>query len=157
MTVPAVESCPYTVLVVDDEEPLRRYMARVLEGQGYCVLLAANGLEALTLLEQEGRIIDLVITDIMMPLLTGPELAARIAQRPLPPPVLFVSGGHNLPEVPGPILWKPFGAGDLRALTRWILQGGAAPELPGATMIARWAAMQKSRGVQLHRGLARLH
>lgn len=159
MTVPAIQPCPFAVLVVDDEEPLRRYMARVLESQGYRVLVAGNGLEALALLEQDEHAVDLVISDIVMPLMTGPELAARLALRPSPPPVLFVSGGHNLTEVPGPVLWKPFGAADLRALTRWILHGGAAPILSPAAMSARWSRHPTAgvRPVEARRGLARLH
>jgi CheY-like chemotaxis protein len=47
----AVQPLQLTVLVVDDEEPLRRYMGRVMADEGYRVLVAGNGLEALTLLE----------------------------------------------------------------------------------------------------------
>jgi hypothetical protein len=47
--------------------------------------------------------------------MTGPELAIRVALQSPPPPVLFVSGGHNLGELPGPILWKPFLATELIA------------------------------------------
>jgi two-component system cell cycle sensor histidine kinase/response regulator CckA len=114
-----------TVLVVDDEMPLRHYMARVMVDEGYRVLTAANGVEALALLGQSDSRVDLVITDVLMPLMTGPELAAQLAAQLLPPPVLFVSGGHGMEDVPGPILQKPFLPAELGALVRSLISGGA--------------------------------
>jgi CheY-like chemotaxis protein len=105
----------WTVLVVDDDEVLRRYMTRVLEEEGYRVLLAEDGNEALALLKRYLPRVHLVVTDVLLPRMTGPELAIRVALQPTPPPVLFVSGGHNLGELPGPILWKPFLATELVA------------------------------------------
>ena len=112
-----------TVLVVDDELPLRHYMARVMADEGYRVLMAADGIEALVHLEKSDSRVDLVITDVLMPLMTGPELAVQLAAQRLPPPVLFVSGGHSMGEVPGPILQKPFLPADLRALVRSLISG----------------------------------
>lgn len=114
-----------TVLVVDDEFPIRHYMARVMADEGYRVLTAADGIEALGVLERSVPRVDLVITDVLMPLMTGPELAAQLAGRQLPPPVLFVSGGHNLGDVPGPMLQKPFLPADLSALVRSLISSGA--------------------------------
>ncbi len=128
-------SAQQTVLVVDDEEPLRRYMGRVIEDEGYHVLLAANGLEALALLRKISHAVHLVVTDIAMPVMTGPELAGRLASRLAPPPVLFVSGGHTLPDVPGPTLWKPFLPGALLAAVRSILAGGTEPSLSPAAKV----------------------
>jgi CheY-like chemotaxis protein len=105
-----------TVLVVDDDEVLRRYMMRVLEAEGYRVLLAEDGNEALALLKRYLPRVHLVVTDVLLPRMTGPELAIRVALQSPPPPVLFVSGGHNLGELPGPILWKPFLATELIAV-----------------------------------------
>ncbi len=113
-----------TVLIVDDEMPLRHYMARVMADEGYRVLMAADGIEALALMES-GPGIDLVITDVLMPVMTGPELAARLAMRNLPPPVLFVSGGHGLGHVPGPTLQKPFLPAELSAFVRSLVSSGA--------------------------------
>jgi two-component system, cell cycle sensor histidine kinase and response regulator CckA len=111
-----------TVLVVDDEEPLRRYLGRVMADEGYHVLTAESGLEALAVLEHSPTRIDLVITDVLMPGMTGPELAARLAARPSPPPILFVSGSHI--DVPGPLVRKPFLPDDLSLTARWVLHGG---------------------------------
>jgi two-component system cell cycle sensor histidine kinase/response regulator CckA len=105
---PTVLLSEVTVLVVDDEEALRRYMCRVMEGAGYHVLAAEDGLKALSLFHGSKHPVQLVITDVRMPKMTGPELAARIASVPSPPPVLFVSGGHAEADLPGPVLSKPF-------------------------------------------------
>lgn len=114
-----------TVLVVDDELPLRHYMARVMADEGYRVLMAADGIEALSLLERSDSRVDLVITDVVMPLMSGPELAAQLASQLLSPPVLFVTGGHGLGNVPGPMLRKPFLPADLSSLVRSLISGGA--------------------------------
>ncbi len=126
-----------TILVVDDEMPLRRYMARVMADEGYRVLTAADGIEALAVLQMSGSRVDLVITDVLMPLMTGPELAAQLAAQQLPPPVLFVSGGHSLGDVPGPTLHKPFLPADLSALVRSLIRG--APGQPGSGSAAQLA------------------
>jgi CheY-like chemotaxis protein len=110
-----------TVLVVDDEEPLRLFMARVLEDEGYQVLLAENGVEALDLLAQPSPRIDLVVTDVLMPRMTGPELVARLAAQRSQLRVLFVSGGHDRSDVAGPVLWKPFLPNDLSEMARLLL------------------------------------
>ena len=112
---PPVRRSNSTVLVGDDDEVLRRYMTRVLEEEGYRVLLAEDGNEALALLKRYLPRVHLVVTDVLLPRMTGPELAIRVALQSPAPPVLFVSAGHNLGELPGPILWKPFLATELVA------------------------------------------
>ena len=120
-----------TVLVVDDEFPIRHYIARVMADEGYHVLTAGDGIEALAVLERSDPRVDLVITDVLMPLMTGPELAAQLAVQQLPPPVLFVSGGHSLGDVPGPMLQKPFLPADLSALVRSLISGEAGRLVSG--------------------------
>ncbi len=112
---PAFRRANATVLVVDDDETLRRYFRRILEQEGYRVLLSEDGDEALALLKLYLPRVHLMVTDVLPPRMTGPELAVRVALQSPPPPVLFVSGGHNLGELPGPILWKPFLATELVA------------------------------------------
>ncbi len=74
---PAVERGREVVLVVEDDDHVRRVATRVLAGAGYTVLAAANGREALDL--TEGRTdLDLVVTDVVMPHLGGPGLAAEL-------------------------------------------------------------------------------
>jgi two-component system, cell cycle sensor histidine kinase and response regulator CckA len=113
-----------TVLIVDDEQSLRSYMARVLESEGYAVLEAENGVEALSLLSRKdaGVVVDLVITDVRMPVMGGRALAASLAKDRTSPPVLFVSGSHMSSDVSGPLLKKPFMPDDLSALARELLQ-----------------------------------
>ena len=113
-----------TVLVVDDEESLRSYMTRVLESEGYAVIEAEDGVEALSLLSRKhaGAAVDLVITDVRMPRMGGRELAASLLQAGTPPPVLFVSGSHMPSDLSGPLLRKPFMPDDLSALARELLQ-----------------------------------
>ena len=68
-----------TVLVVEDEPPLRELAARVLAAAGYTVLQAANGADALALLAGHAEPVHLVFTDVVMPGMNGRELAARLA------------------------------------------------------------------------------
>jgi two-component system cell cycle sensor histidine kinase/response regulator CckA len=81
-----------TILVVDDEATLRSVMRRCLVREGFEVLVAADGEKALALAKAHGAGIDLLLTDVMMPGLSGVELARRLmAERP-ELVVLFVSG-----------------------------------------------------------------
>ena len=112
-----------SVLVVDDEELLRRYVARVIADEGYRVSVAGDGLGALALFDTAIPPIDLVITDVLMPGMDGVELASRLAIRAPAPQVLFVTGGHGLSDLPGPVLWKPFQAEDLRETVHRLLNG----------------------------------
>ena len=112
-----------SILVVDDEELLRRYVARVIEDDGYRVQVAGDGLTALDLFDLANPPIDLVITDVRMSGMDGVELARRLADRSPAPQVLFVTGGHGLSDLPGPVLWKPFLADDLRDTVHRLLDG----------------------------------
>src|SRR5690349_6093109 len=113
-----------TILVVDDEEGVRRYMARVLEDAGHRVFLAGNGLEGLAIIERHAPRVHLVVTDIMMPLMTGLELAACLAERLAQLPVLYVSGNHDGLEVTGPMLRKPFLPHELTEMVHLLLLRG---------------------------------
>lgn len=78
------------ILLVDDEEGYRELIARVLTKAGYEVLQAADGLEALSLLERSK--IDLVISDILMPALNGYALVARLRAKWPTMPVILTTG-----------------------------------------------------------------
>ncbi|MHB8439770.1 MAG: response regulator, partial [Acidimicrobiales bacterium] len=108
-----------TVLVVEDEEPVRNVCRRILETSGYSVMAAPDGPSALAMLD--GRRVDLLLTDVVMTGgMTGRDLAARfLTQRP-DVPVLFMSGynadaiakrGVLLPGVH--VIEKPFTAVEL--------------------------------------------
>lgn len=69
----------FTVLVVDDEEPVRRFVERVLREAGYGTATAADGPEAIEVAKKMESL-DLLVTDVMMPQMTGDELARRLRQ-----------------------------------------------------------------------------
>lgn len=81
-----------TVLVVEDEEMLRELARRILELNGYTVLNAAGGKEAIAICEQYEGAIHLMLTDVVMPQMSGPDLASRIASLRPDMKVLFMSG-----------------------------------------------------------------
>ena len=78
------------ILLVDDEEGYRELIARILTKAGYEVLQAGNGVEALSLLEKSQ--IDLVISDILMPVLNGYALVARLRAKWPKMPVILTTG-----------------------------------------------------------------
>lgn len=112
-----------TVLIVDDDAGIRIVMRRALEADGFQVLLAGDGHEALRLLAAAERV-DVIVADLEMPHLDGRRLAAHLAERDSAPPVLFVSGYDSPPgphQLPGPFLAKPFKAAQLRERVRQLL------------------------------------
>ena len=81
-----------TILVAEDEPVVSALVRRLLEGAGYKVLLAADGVQALELMKEHEGEVDLVVTDVVMPRMGGPELFRRLGERKKRPPVLFASG-----------------------------------------------------------------
>jgi CheY-like chemotaxis protein len=106
----AAQSLPErVVLVVDDEELVCRLTARILADAGFYVLEAHTGAEALALLSSLNGSVQLVVSDIAMPQMTGTELADVAAARWPAVPVLLVSGQGGPPAgYPGTFLPKPF-------------------------------------------------
>jgi two-component system, cell cycle sensor histidine kinase and response regulator CckA len=118
-----VSAEPETVLLVDDEESVRIVTARQLEGAGYRVLPAQDGVEALRLLDTTKWPVGVVITDLRMPRMDGIQLADRLRQRTPAPMVLFIFGAscNASNELPGPVLYKPFSTEELLSQTRTLL------------------------------------
>jgi PAS domain S-box-containing protein len=117
-----------TVLLVEDEEVLRRLAREILSGNGYKVLEAGNGREALLLSEAHRGEIHLLLTDVVMPKMSGRELTERI--RPLRPDlrILYMSGytddailRHGVLEDGIPFLQKPFTPEGLARKVREVL------------------------------------
>lgn len=112
-----------TLLVVDDERPVLKLMVYVLRSE-HSVIAAESGIEALALFESYSDRIDLVVTDVTMPGMTGLELVARLErlhQRRVP--VLFVTGASEYPIEPcRAVLPKPFSPAGLRDAVRQVLQ-----------------------------------
>jgi two-component system KDP operon response regulator KdpE len=114
------------VLVVDDEAPMRKYITTNLKIRGYDVLTAADGTEALKLIDE--RPIDLLILDIMMPGPDGLDVLARV-RRDMDVPVLMLSArGRESDKVEAldagadDYLTKPFGVEELLARVRAALR-----------------------------------
>ena len=80
------------MLLVEDEESVRGLLAYMLQSRGYRVLQAASGAEALPVFETHAAEIDLVLTDIVMPGMSGVELAARLRRMRPETPIVFMSG-----------------------------------------------------------------
>jgi CheY-like chemotaxis protein len=102
------------VLLVDDEAPLRRIAERILEAAGYQVTAVGSGEEALAHLFGRGAP-DLLVTDVVMPKMSGRELAQQVRREHPELQVLYVSGypGRFRPGPSESFLGKPF---DRRAL-----------------------------------------
>jgi signal transduction histidine kinase/ActR/RegA family two-component response regulator len=81
-----------TLLLVEDEEGVRELIAEWLEGHGYTVLTASNGVEALALAAKDARSIQLLIADVVMPQMGGPALAERLLPSRPEMKVVYVSG-----------------------------------------------------------------
>jgi len=86
--------CSPTILVVDDEPAVINLVKLILEAAGYSVLAACNGQQALALFENQSHSIDLLLTDISMPGISGLELACRVSETVPQLPVIFMSGCH---------------------------------------------------------------
>ncbi len=80
-----------TILVMDDEEALRNILVRALKEQGYRVLEASNGRQAIEVVERSGHELDLVITDVAMPELNGADLARFTLPKYPSLPFIFIS------------------------------------------------------------------
>jgi two-component system, cell cycle sensor histidine kinase and response regulator CckA len=129
---PVTRNGSETILVVDDEEGVRRLVGAVLQNGGYTVLEAANGSAALTVYEKNAHKIDLVLADVVMPQMNGLELGQRLTDQNPRLPVLYMSGYRDTPlgSLPGKavkaFLNKPFTPDTLLAKVREVLDAQAA-------------------------------
>jgi two-component system, cell cycle sensor histidine kinase and response regulator CckA len=118
------------VLLVEDDDEVRELAHEVLQQRGYTVLATANAGEALLTCERDRTPIHLLVTDVVMPRMTGLELAERL--RPLQPAmrVLYMSGysGDRMSPVATPLLQKPFSPAELSVKVRALLDGSPAPD-----------------------------
>jgi PAS domain S-box-containing protein len=142
--LPAVEDAPHaepepapirasgteTILLVEDEDGVRSLMARTLREQGFEVWTAPNGIEALAIASRHQRPPDLLVTDVVMPGMTGRELADALRLEHPTLKVLFVSGytddallKRGVMEAREALLAKPFLPRELAARVRAILDG----------------------------------
>jgi PAS domain S-box-containing protein len=121
-----------SVLLVEDEDAVRQMLLRQLDNAGYRVRAAASPLEALEVFTADPRSFDMLLTDVVMPGMSGTQLASRLRAVRGDLPVLFMSGyttgpapgGHMLPD-DGSLLHKPFDRATLLAAIHRTLHTGA--------------------------------
>jgi two-component system, OmpR family, response regulator MprA len=118
------------VLVVDDDPPLRRMLARTLSAEGYDVSVAADGGTAL--IEAERSAPDVIVLDVAMPVLDGLAVCRRLRGKGLPTPILMLTARDAVPDrVAGleagadDYLVKPFAVQELIARLRALTRRGA--------------------------------
>jgi PAS domain S-box-containing protein len=127
-----------TVLLVEDDDALRRVGRQMLEFYGYTVLFAGDGAEALQFAQTYPETIELLVTDILMPRMGGIELAERLSCERPELKVLFTSGytdsGAGRPGIPGArYLQKPYAMEDLARTLRDLVDSGRAAAVPSPT------------------------
>jgi CheY-like chemotaxis protein len=81
-----------TILLVEDEEPVRETSARLLRRAGYTVFETTNGAEALEMYEEKSSAVDVIVTDMVMPAMGGRDLARSVRMIDPGIPIVFVSG-----------------------------------------------------------------
>jgi CheY-like chemotaxis protein len=121
-----------TILLVDDEEGVRRLIFAVLQANGYEVLEANNGSVALEAYEKNAHKIDLVLTDVVMPQMNGFELGKKLAERNPALRILYMSGYRDnsavlAGELPPAFLHKPFTPDTLLNKVREVLDAASPP------------------------------
>jgi two-component system, cell cycle sensor histidine kinase and response regulator CckA len=125
-----------TILLVEDQDTVRRTVSKILETYGYQVLEARNGGSALLLCERYEKPIDLLLTDVVMPEMSGRELADRLASQHPEMKVLYMSGyiddvivHHGVLDEGTAFIQKPFAADVLARKVREVLgDPGKPPE-----------------------------
>jgi two-component system cell cycle sensor histidine kinase/response regulator CckA len=117
---------PKTALVVEDDSAVRRFVAALLRTEGFQVLEANDGAEALALLGEPGRTIQIIVSDIQMAMVDGVSLYEKAAVQFGNVPFVFITGhaeSERVVSVPSgsPILTKPFLPQDLLACVHHVL------------------------------------
>ena len=123
-----------TILVVDDQDGVRALIRRELSEHGHTVLEAADGADALHLVRRRNGAVDVILSDVVMPQMNGPELATHIGVEFPDVPVILMSAftpagvAHvGLSETLVPVLQKPFEPAQLTELVDLALQHPVPP------------------------------
>ncbi|MCC7051879.1 MAG: response regulator [Gemmatimonadaceae bacterium] len=141
LTTPSVRGVHPIILLVDDDGGPRETLRRVLTHEGFEVLAVASGPEALLMLDERGTEIRLLLTDFMMPLMTGGQLLERVRERWPELPALVMSGfspdagtARDLERLRAGFIAKPFTGRQVAAMIRQrlgVAAAGAPATVPG--------------------------
>lgn len=122
-----------TVLLVEDEAGVREYVREVLKGGGYSVLEARNGSEAANLALHHRGVIDMLLTDLVLPGATGDQVVRQVRGVRPGIPVLMMSGHSEhvslRSDTSMPLLQKPFLSAELLRMTRRVLDAGVVSRI----------------------------
>jgi len=105
---------PYNLLIIDDNEELLAALDTFFKSKGYAVVTARNGLEGLKLLENESQSFDLLITDLIMPYVSGVGIISIVKKKYPGLPIIAITGWGDFPEAlaaeakADQVLKKPF-------------------------------------------------
>jgi two-component system cell cycle sensor histidine kinase/response regulator CckA len=118
-----------TILLVEDEEGVRKLVFAVLKSNGYDVMEASNGISALAAYEKNGHKVDMVLTDVVMPQMNGFELGRQLSERAPGVKILYMSGFRDNAiggggDAPRAFLHKPFTPDVLLSKVREVLDTG---------------------------------
>ncbi|MEO7822997.1 MAG: response regulator [Gemmatimonadaceae bacterium] len=128
MSRPNPNSARKTILLVDDEQSVRSIVLKILQRSNYSVLEAHDGASAIAIAEKHAGAIDLVVTDMFMPGLMGPEMVQKLVAIRPGIRALFVSGYADTDSSSGVpaganFLGKPFSSGELNKAIEGALAG----------------------------------
>lgn len=128
------DEAPPTILVVEDEEALRHLVVRMLSRLDYRTLEASDGLKGLALGTEHAGAVDLVLSDVVMPGLSGPDMVAAMRKAGFEAPVAFMSG-YSGAELTGAdrhihFLPKPFTMKELGSFVARVLESASPAHRP---------------------------
>ena len=124
-----------TILVVEDDGPLRRLLTRMLESGGYTAVSAGNASDGLTIVQDRAGALDLAIIDMMMPVMSGLDLATELLRQYPQLRLLYISGYVDSVAAkvisrctPEQVLLKPFTEEVLLARVELLIGSGPRPQ-----------------------------
>jgi two-component system cell cycle sensor histidine kinase/response regulator CckA len=123
-------------LVVDDEPSVRNFIIAVLQGDGFQTIEAENGVHALELMHELGGVVDLLVSDIKMPLMDGITLACSVRAEFPAIPLILVSGYAEIEEAKLPdtgfeFVQIPFHPATLLSAVKKVMESKGTPSLDG--------------------------